>query len=113
MKGGGKQSSAQRTTQRYIPEVQWIPVNWDTSGLKYFAPNKRLPQLIGIHCTLHLVVCLIVTSYAVRIHIEETNFASSHYVCPSPSPEIRDALCLVEGRSTSDVVCLVAFITPI
>jgi hypothetical protein len=25
--------------------VQWIPVNWDTSGLEYFAPIMRLLQI--------------------------------------------------------------------
>jgi hypothetical protein len=27
--------------------MQWIPNNWETSGLKYFDPFKLLPQLTG------------------------------------------------------------------
>jgi hypothetical protein len=29
-------------------EIQWIPVNWDTSGLEYFVPISWLPQLYEV-----------------------------------------------------------------
>jgi hypothetical protein len=28
--------------------IQWIPVNWDTSEIVYFAPIKRLPQIYEV-----------------------------------------------------------------
>jgi hypothetical protein len=28
--------------------LQWIPVNRDVSGLEYFAPVKRLPQIYEV-----------------------------------------------------------------
>jgi hypothetical protein len=28
--------------------IQWIPVNWDKSGLEYFVPIKRLPQIYEV-----------------------------------------------------------------
>jgi hypothetical protein len=38
---------------------QWIPVNWDTSELKHFAPIKQLPQIYevaGIGLKRYIVV---------------------------------------------------------
>jgi hypothetical protein len=32
-----------------LVDVQWIPVNWDTSGLEYFVPIRQLPNYMKLH----------------------------------------------------------------
>jgi hypothetical protein len=28
--------------------IQWVPINWDISGVEYFFPVTQLPQLYGV-----------------------------------------------------------------
>jgi hypothetical protein len=36
------------STQKLGSNIQWIPIIWDTSGLEYFEPVKRLSQIYQV-----------------------------------------------------------------